>query len=96
MIECGQVVLTLLFSLQVKRHLDPLPAGYFYNGTQFVNFFGDKTDFHPRILGIWGSEVGGVRGSLAVKRVCAGAATAQPWSKRRLGTPSKPKADFSS
>uniref|UniRef100_A0A8C5KDR1 Dynein axonemal assembly factor 9 n=1 Tax=Jaculus jaculus TaxID=51337 RepID=A0A8C5KDR1_JACJA len=32
---------------RVKRHLDPLPAGYFYNGTQFVNFFGDKTDFHP-------------------------------------------------
>ncbi|KAK7805957.1 hypothetical protein U0070_011712 [Myodes glareolus] len=38
-------------SIHVKRHLDPLPAGYFYNGTQFVNFFGDKTDFHPRILG---------------------------------------------
>ncbi|KAM8776321.1 dynein axonemal assembly factor 9 isoform 2-T2 [Rhynchonycteris naso] len=34
-------------SIHVKRHLDPLPAGYFYNGTQFVNFFGDKTDFHP-------------------------------------------------
>ncbi|OXB62972.1 hypothetical protein ASZ78_000882 [Callipepla squamata] len=32
---------------QVKRHLDPLPAGYFYNGTQFVNFFGDKMDYHP-------------------------------------------------
>ena len=25
----------------MKRHLDPLPAGYFYNGTQFVNFFGE-------------------------------------------------------
>ncbi|ERE69793.1 hypothetical protein H671_6g16807, partial [Cricetulus griseus] len=35
-------------TIHVKRHLDPLPAGYFYNGTQFVNFFGDKTDFHPR------------------------------------------------
>ncbi|KAM9059227.1 dynein axonemal assembly factor 9 isoform 1-T1 [Megaptera novaeangliae] len=34
-------------NIHVKRHLDPLPAGYFYNGTQFVNFFGDKTDFHP-------------------------------------------------
>uniref|UniRef100_G3RRS5 Dynein axonemal assembly factor 9 n=1 Tax=Gorilla gorilla gorilla TaxID=9595 RepID=G3RRS5_GORGO len=34
-------------SIHVKRHLEPLPAGYFYNGTQFVNFFGDKTDFHP-------------------------------------------------
>ncbi|KAJ6658581.1 hypothetical protein lerEdw1_019969 [Lerista edwardsae] len=34
-------------SIHVKRHLDPLPAGYFYNGTQFVNFFGDKMDYHP-------------------------------------------------
>ncbi|XP_037668079.1 uncharacterized protein C20orf194 homolog isoform X1 [Choloepus didactylus] len=34
-------------NIHVKRHLDPLPAGYFYNGTQFVNFFGDKMDFHP-------------------------------------------------
>ncbi|XP_012866095.1 PREDICTED: uncharacterized protein C20orf194 homolog [Dipodomys ordii] len=37
-------------NIHVKRHLDPLPAGYFYNGTQFVNFFGDKTDFHPRVM----------------------------------------------
>lgn len=59
MIGNGQIILTELF-LQVKRHLDPLPAGYFYNGTQFVNFFGDKTDFHPRILEIWGRETGGV------------------------------------
>ncbi|KAG8513429.1 hypothetical protein J0S82_018756, partial [Galemys pyrenaicus] len=41
----------------VKRHLDPLPAGYFYNGTQFVNFFGDKTDFHPRLGAIFLNEV---------------------------------------
>ncbi|XP_058048884.1 dynein axonemal assembly factor 9 [Ahaetulla prasina] len=34
-------------NIHVKRHLDPLPAGYFYNGTQFVNFFGDKMDYHP-------------------------------------------------
>ncbi|XP_039224297.1 uncharacterized protein C20orf194 homolog [Crotalus tigris] len=34
-------------SIHVKRHLDPLPTGYFYNGTQFVNFFGDKMDYHP-------------------------------------------------
>ncbi|KAH0615734.1 hypothetical protein JD844_026118 [Phrynosoma platyrhinos] len=34
-------------NIHVKRHLDPLPAGYFYNGTQFVNFFGDKLDYHP-------------------------------------------------
>ncbi|XP_062991457.1 dynein axonemal assembly factor 9 isoform X2 [Elgaria multicarinata webbii] len=34
-------------NIHVTRHLDPLPAGYFYNGTQFVNFFGDKMDYHP-------------------------------------------------
>uniref|UniRef100_A0A8C5SJD0 Dynein axonemal assembly factor 9 n=1 Tax=Laticauda laticaudata TaxID=8630 RepID=A0A8C5SJD0_LATLA len=34
-------------NIHIKRHLDPLPAGYFYNGTQFVNFFGDKMDYHP-------------------------------------------------
>ncbi|XP_075787132.1 dynein axonemal assembly factor 9 isoform X2 [Pelodiscus sinensis] len=34
-------------NIHMKRHLDPLPAGYFYNGTQFVNFFGDKMDYHP-------------------------------------------------
>ncbi|KAJ8389510.1 hypothetical protein AAFF_G00119000 [Aldrovandia affinis] len=33
--------------IHVKRHLDPLPAGYFYNGHQFVNFFGAKMNFHP-------------------------------------------------
>ncbi|KAF4791286.1 hypothetical protein TURU_132066 [Turdus rufiventris] len=42
---------------QVKRHLDPLPAGYFYNGTQFVNFFGDKMDYHPCILSNGGGLV---------------------------------------
>lgn len=59
-----------LFFLQVKRHLDPLPAGYFYNGTQFVNFFGDKTDFHPRILGIWGSKAGGMWKCICKESVC--------------------------
>ncbi|MEE6508755.1 hypothetical protein FKM82_022839 [Ascaphus truei] len=34
-------------SIHAKQHLDPLPAGYFYNGTQFVNFLGEKTDYHP-------------------------------------------------
>ncbi|XP_069601233.1 dynein axonemal assembly factor 9 [Ranitomeya imitator] len=34
-------------SIHVKRHLDPLPEGYFYNGTQFVNFLGEKMDHHP-------------------------------------------------
>ncbi|XP_066574446.1 dynein axonemal assembly factor 9 [Amia ocellicauda] len=34
-------------TIHVKRHLDPLPAGYYYNGTQFVNYFGEKMNFHP-------------------------------------------------
>ncbi|KAJ8281465.1 hypothetical protein GJAV_G00068000 [Gymnothorax javanicus] len=34
-------------NIHVKRHLDPLPAGYFYNGHQFINFFGEKMNFHP-------------------------------------------------
>lgn len=55
----------------MKRHLDPLPAGYFYNGTQFVNFFGDKTDFHPRILGIWGSKAGWGGGEGGVRDAAA-------------------------
>ncbi|XP_029819568.1 uncharacterized protein C20orf194 homolog [Manacus vitellinus] len=43
----GMLTLQEIKNIHVKRHLDPLPAGYFYNGTQFVNFFGDKMDFHP-------------------------------------------------
>ncbi|XP_075705772.1 dynein axonemal assembly factor 9 [Rhinoderma darwinii] len=34
-------------NIHVKRHLDSLPEGYFYNGTQFVNFLGEKMDYHP-------------------------------------------------
>lgn len=34
-------------NIHVKRHLDPLPPGYFYNGHQFVSFFGEKQTFHP-------------------------------------------------
>ncbi|KAG9465277.1 hypothetical protein GDO78_018569, partial [Eleutherodactylus coqui] len=34
-------------NIHAKRHLDPLPEGYFYNGTQFVNFLGEKMDYHP-------------------------------------------------
>uniref|UniRef100_A0A8B9L1Y7 Si:ch211-194c3.5 n=1 Tax=Astyanax mexicanus TaxID=7994 RepID=A0A8B9L1Y7_ASTMX len=34
-------------SIHVKRHLDPLPSGYFYNGYQFVSFYGEKLNFHP-------------------------------------------------
>lgn len=33
--------------IHVKRHLDPLPPGYFYNGYHFVSFFGEKQNFHP-------------------------------------------------
>ncbi|KAI6069747.1 hypothetical protein LUU34_00851900 [Aix galericulata] len=35
----GMLTLQEIKNIHVKRHLDPLPAGYFYNGTQFVNFF---------------------------------------------------------
>lgn len=76
----------------MKRHLDPLPAGYFYNGTQFVNFFGDKTDFHPRILGIWVSEAGG--GGKAVWKpvgVSAGDAAAQPQEPAGFWEHSRPQ-----
>lgn len=34
----------------MKRHLDPLPPGYFYNGHHFVSFFGEKQNVHPRIF----------------------------------------------
>ncbi|XP_052007317.1 dynein axonemal assembly factor 9-like isoform X2 [Xyrauchen texanus] len=33
--------------IHVKRHLDPLPPGYFYNGHHFVSFYGEKQHFHP-------------------------------------------------
>ncbi|XP_051507188.1 dynein axonemal assembly factor 9-like isoform X1 [Myxocyprinus asiaticus] len=34
-------------SIHVKKHLDPLPPGYFYNGHHFVSFYGEKQNFHP-------------------------------------------------
>jgi len=34
----------------MTRHLDRLPQGYFYNGRQFVDIFGEKMTFHPCIL----------------------------------------------
>uniref|UniRef100_A0A3P9B212 Dynein axonemal assembly factor 9 n=1 Tax=Maylandia zebra TaxID=106582 RepID=A0A3P9B212_9CICH len=34
-------------SIHMTRHLEPLPPGYFYNGYQYVDIFGDKTNFHP-------------------------------------------------
>uniref|UniRef100_A0A3P9B269 Dynein axonemal assembly factor 9 n=1 Tax=Maylandia zebra TaxID=106582 RepID=A0A3P9B269_9CICH len=36
-----------LCAKQMTRHLEPLPPGYFYNGYQYVDIFGDKTNFHP-------------------------------------------------
>uniref|UniRef100_A0A3Q3AS67 Uncharacterized protein n=2 Tax=Kryptolebias marmoratus TaxID=37003 RepID=A0A3Q3AS67_KRYMA len=36
-------------SIHAARHLDPLPAGYFYNGHQFVDIFGEKRNFHPNM-----------------------------------------------
>ncbi|CAI9567828.1 unnamed protein product, partial [Staurois parvus] len=43
----GSLTVQEIRSIHAKRHLDPLPDGYFYNGTQFVNFLGEKTDYHP-------------------------------------------------
>ncbi|KAJ1213307.1 hypothetical protein NDU88_000945 [Pleurodeles waltl] len=43
----GMLSLQEVKNIHVKRHLDPLPEGYYYNGTQFVNFLGEKTDYHP-------------------------------------------------
>ncbi|XP_028994932.1 uncharacterized protein C20orf194 homolog [Betta splendens] len=36
-------------SIHRIRHLDPLPLGYFYNGYQFVDIFGEKNNFHPNM-----------------------------------------------
>ncbi|KAM8939582.1 dynein axonemal assembly factor 9 [Pelodytes ibericus] len=43
----GMLSVQEIRSIHAKRHLDPLPNGYFYNGTQFVNFLGEKMDYHP-------------------------------------------------
>ncbi|XP_043552353.1 dynein axonemal assembly factor 9 isoform X2 [Chiloscyllium plagiosum] len=34
-------------NVHIKRHLELPPPGWFYNGNQFVNFFGEKSDYHP-------------------------------------------------
>ncbi|KAM8915794.1 dynein axonemal assembly factor 9 isoform 1-T1 [Spinachia spinachia] len=34
-------------SIHRARHLEPLPPGYFYNGHQYVDIFGEKLSFHP-------------------------------------------------
>ena len=41
--------ITLYFA-QSKHRLDPLPAGWFYNGSHYVSLTGDKNLNHPRIL----------------------------------------------
>uniref|UniRef100_A0A671XWH4 Dynein axonemal assembly factor 9 n=1 Tax=Sparus aurata TaxID=8175 RepID=A0A671XWH4_SPAAU len=35
--------------VSINRHLDPLPPGYFYNGYQYVDIFGGKTNLHPNM-----------------------------------------------
>ncbi|XP_062325507.1 uncharacterized protein C20orf194 homolog [Osmerus eperlanus] len=36
-------------AIHVRRHLEPLPPGYFYNGHQYVDIFGEKMNCHPRM-----------------------------------------------
>uniref|UniRef100_A0A667Z3E3 Dynein axonemal assembly factor 9 n=1 Tax=Myripristis murdjan TaxID=586833 RepID=A0A667Z3E3_9TELE len=36
-------------SIHVTRHMDPLPPNYFYNGTLYVDIFGEKRIFHPKM-----------------------------------------------
>ncbi|KAM7376359.1 hypothetical protein PAMP_006100 [Pampus punctatissimus] len=36
-------------SIHLTRHLDPLPPGYFYNGYQYVDIFGEKRICHPNM-----------------------------------------------
>ncbi|XP_069391597.1 dynein axonemal assembly factor 9 [Paralichthys olivaceus] len=36
-------------TIHMTRHLDPLPSGYFYNGYQYVDIFGEKRSFHPNM-----------------------------------------------
>ncbi|XP_067335248.1 uncharacterized protein C20orf194 homolog isoform X1 [Channa argus] len=36
-------------SIHRTKHLEPLPPGYFYNGYQYVNIFGEKSNFHPNM-----------------------------------------------
>eukprot|EP00064_Thunnus_orientalis_P002969 superscaffoldBa00000233_g2977 len=38
-----------LCAKQLRRHLDPLPPGYFYNGYQYVDIFGEKRNCHPNM-----------------------------------------------
>ncbi|KAM3850599.1 dynein axonemal assembly factor 9 [Diretmus argenteus] len=36
-------------SIHVTRHLDPIPSGFFYNGHQYIDIFGEKRHFHPNM-----------------------------------------------
>ncbi|XP_064631555.1 dynein axonemal assembly factor 9-like [Lineus longissimus] len=35
--------------IHAEHHLDTLPEGWFYNGTQFVSLEGDRSDLHPNL-----------------------------------------------
>ncbi|XP_033633377.1 uncharacterized protein C20orf194-like isoform X1 [Asterias rubens] len=35
--------------IHTKHHLDALPQGWFYNGSQYVSMAGEKTDTHPEM-----------------------------------------------
>ncbi|XP_068608094.1 dynein axonemal assembly factor 9 [Brachionichthys hirsutus] len=43
--------------IHIARHLDPLPAGYFYNGYQYVDIFGEKRNLHPNMEDFIGDYV---------------------------------------
>lgn len=32
---------------QKEKHLEPLPPGWFYNGSQYVDMSGERLDRHP-------------------------------------------------
>ncbi|XP_054653341.1 uncharacterized protein C20orf194 homolog [Dunckerocampus dactyliophorus] len=36
-------------NIHMSRHLDPLPPGFFYNGYQYVDIFGEKRNSHPNM-----------------------------------------------
>ncbi|XP_008314430.1 dynein axonemal assembly factor 9 [Cynoglossus semilaevis] len=36
-------------AIHMKRCLEPLPPGYFYNGFQYMDIFGEKSCFHPHM-----------------------------------------------
>uniref|UniRef100_A0AAY4EPM7 Uncharacterized protein n=1 Tax=Denticeps clupeoides TaxID=299321 RepID=A0AAY4EPM7_9TELE len=36
-----------LIEIHERRHLDPLPPGYYFNGIQYVSFYGEKSSRHP-------------------------------------------------